>query len=87
MIAGRDTTAATLTFIVYCLAMYPTVLVKLREEILEKVGPTRRPEYDDIKDMKYLRAVINGALFCCIVREQEEADRKIAETLRLFPIV
>ncbi|KAF5378580.1 hypothetical protein D9615_007123 [Tricholomella constricta] len=62
MIAGRDTTAATLTFIIYFLAMYPAVLVRLREEILAKVGPTRRPDYDDIKDMKYLRAVINETL-------------------------
>ncbi|RDB18325.1 hypothetical protein Hypma_000510 [Hypsizygus marmoreus] len=62
MIAGRDTTAATLTFIVYFLAMYPAVFKRLREEILDKVGPTERPGYDDIKDMKYLRAVINETL-------------------------
>ncbi|KAF8636108.1 hypothetical protein AX17_003812 [Amanita inopinata Kibby_2008] len=62
MIAGRDTTAATLTFTVYCLAMYPHVTARLREEIMEKVGPTRRPDYTDIKDMKYLRAVINETL-------------------------
>ncbi|KAG6861395.1 hypothetical protein C0995_000524 [Termitomyces sp. Mi166 len=59
MIAGRDTTASTLTFAMYCLAMYPTVHARLREEVLAKVGPTRRPDYDDIRDMKYLRAVIN----------------------------
>lgn len=33
---------------------------RLRTEILDKVGPTRRPDYDDIRDMRYLRAVING---------------------------
>lgn len=42
------------------LAEHPEVLKRLREEVLEKVGPRRRPEYDDLKDMKYLRAVING---------------------------
>ncbi|GLB44358.1 putative cytochrome P450 monooxygenase [Lyophyllum shimeji] len=62
MIAGRDTTAATLTFVIYFLAMYPAVNARLREEILAKVGPTRRPDYDDIRDMKYLRAVINETL-------------------------
>jgi hypothetical protein len=41
--------------------MYPDILFRLRQEILDKVGPSRRPDYDDIKDMKYLRAVINGA--------------------------
>lgn len=66
--AGRDTTAAALTFVIYFLSMYPEVNARLRQEILEKVGPTRRPDYDDIRDMKYLRAVINGeflAIFMC----------------------
>jgi cytochrome P450 len=62
MIAGRDTTSATLAFIVYFLSMYPKVTARLREEILDQVGPTRRPDYDDIREMKYLRAVINETL-------------------------
>nr|BAL05110.1 cytochrome P450 [Phanerodontia chrysosporium] len=62
MIAGRDTTAGTLTSAVYFLSQYPEVLRRLREEILEKVGPTRRPTYDDIREMKYLRAFINETL-------------------------
>lgn len=62
MIAGRDTTAATLTFIIYCLSEHPTVLARLRSEILAKVGASRRPDYDDIREMKYLRAVINETL-------------------------
>lgn len=33
---------------------------RLRAEILDKVGNSRRPDYDDIRGMKYLRAVING---------------------------
>ncbi|KAJ3572591.1 hypothetical protein NP233_g2985 [Leucocoprinus birnbaumii] len=35
---------------------------ELREEVMEKIGPNRRPEYDDLKEMKYLRAVINETL-------------------------
>ncbi|KAJ7626690.1 cytochrome P450 monooxygenase pc-1 [Mycena polygramma] len=46
----------------YFLAMYPDVNRRLREEILEHVGPTRRPTYDDIRDMKFLRAVINETM-------------------------
>lgn len=42
------------------LAMYPLVTARLREEILGRVGPTNVPTYEDIKHMKYLRAVING---------------------------
>lgn len=45
---------------VYLLAQHPHVLTRLREEILNKVGPVRRPNYEDIRDLKYLRAVING---------------------------
>ncbi|KAJ2916358.1 hypothetical protein MD484_g4071, partial [Candolleomyces efflorescens] len=62
MIAGRDTTAATLTFVVYLLSQHPDVLQRLRAEILEKVGPSRRPNFEDLKDLKYLRAVLNETL-------------------------
>ena len=45
------------------LAEHPEILRRLRQEILEKIGPQRRPTYDDFRDMKFLKAVINGALF------------------------
>ncbi|KAK0455744.1 cytochrome P450 monooxygenase pc-3 [Desarmillaria tabescens] len=61
-VAGRDTTAATLTFVVYMLSQHPDVLRRLRNEILERVGMTNRPTYNDFRDMKYLRAVINETL-------------------------
>lgn len=44
------------------LAEHPKVLKRLREEILDKVGETRQPTFDDMKDMKYLRAVINETI-------------------------
>ncbi|KAF9267504.1 cytochrome P450 [Marasmius fiardii PR-910] len=71
MIAGRDTTAATLTFIVYFLATHPHVTARLRQEVLEAVGTAgekRNISWEIVKEMKYLRAVIN-------------------ETLRLYPVV
>ena len=46
----------------YRLAEHPSVLRRLREEILGTVGSTRRPTYEDIRNMKYLRAVINETL-------------------------
>jgi cytochrome P450 len=55
-------TASTITSVIYILATNPTILARLREEVLSKVGPTARPTYDDIRDMKYLRAVINETL-------------------------
>lgn len=45
---------------VYFLSQHPDVLRRLREEILSKVGPERRPTYNDIREMKFLRAFING---------------------------
>lgn len=42
------------------LSQHPDILRKLRSEILAIVGPNRRPTYDDFRDMKYLRAVLNG---------------------------
>jgi hypothetical protein len=42
--------------------MHPEVMARLRAEVMEKVGPANRPTYEDIKEMKFLRAVINGAV-------------------------
>ena len=53
-------TAIVLTLSVYKLAERPDILHRIRAEIAEHVG-MRRPTYEDIKEMKYLRAVINGA--------------------------
>ncbi|KAJ7155172.1 cytochrome P450 [Mycena filopes] len=61
-VAGRDTTACLLTFVVYMLTGHPHVLHKLRAEILAKVGSTRAPTPDDFREMKYLRAVLNETL-------------------------
>jgi len=62
LIAGRDTTASTLTFALYMLAQNSHVLQKLRAEVLSHVGKERNPTYQDIRDMKYLRAFINEVL-------------------------
>ncbi|KAJ7368901.1 cytochrome P450 [Mycena albidolilacea] len=62
LVAGRDTTAATLTFAVYMLAEHPEIAVRLRKEILDTVGSSRMITYDDLRSMKYLRAFLNGAV-------------------------
>ncbi|KAH9927192.1 cytochrome P450 monooxygenase pc-3 [Epithele typhae] len=62
LLAGRDTTAAALTFGVYLLCQHPAVLARLRDEIGGHIGFSRRPTYDDIRDMKYLRAFLNETL-------------------------
>lgn len=71
LLAGRDTTAGTLSFCFFELARHPEVVRKLREEIATRLGvgaQGRIPTYDDLKEMKYLNAVIN-------------------ETLRFYPVV
>ncbi|KAF9889256.1 hypothetical protein FE257_007569 [Aspergillus nanangensis] len=72
LLAGRDTTAATLAFCLFELSRNPGVVAKLREEILARglgVGPTgKKPSYNDLKDMKFLNGVLH-------------------ETMRLYPVV
>jgi cytochrome P450 len=55
LLAGRDTTASTLSWTFYELARHPEVVKKLREEIVDSVGLERAPTYGDLKSMKYLQ--------------------------------
>lgn len=62
LIAGRDTTASTLSWAFYELSNKPEVWQKLRSHILEQVGPTRIPSYEDLKNLTYLTHTINETL-------------------------
>ncbi|KAF9475881.1 cytochrome P450 [Pholiota conissans] len=62
LVAGRDTTACTLTFALYMLCEHPKIAERLYKEITDIVGPTGRPTYENIRDLKYLRAFINEVL-------------------------
>lgn len=71
LLAGRDTTAGTLSFCLFELARNPEVVSKLRAEISARIGvgaSAKKPSYTDLKEMKYLNSVLN-------------------ETLRLYPVV
>jgi cytochrome P450 len=71
LLAARDTTAATLSFLFFELNRNPTVLEILRREISERLGTgstAMLPTAKDLKEMKFLNAVVN-------------------ETLRLYPAV
>lgn len=65
-VAGRDTTASLIGWIIYFLARHPGVLAKLREEVLGQFGPYIPDHASDIefKELRgtYLHAVINEAL-------------------------
>ncbi|KAK1239118.1 hypothetical protein MKX08_006179 [Trichoderma sp. CBMAI-0020] len=54
LLAGRDTTAATLSWALYELSNCPATWQKLRSHVLQKVGPDAAPTYEDIKDLTYL---------------------------------
>lgn len=63
LLAGRDTTAATLSWAFYELSRYPAKVARLRAEILDSVGPApATPTYDNLKNMPYLRHVLNETL-------------------------
>lgn len=82
LLAGRDTTAATLSYLFFELSRNPEVVRKIRAEIVSHLGTpeqqqqqqqdssspakntasTRKPSYIDLKEMKYLTAVINEAM-------------------------
>lgn len=64
LLAGRDTTAATLSFCLFELSRHPTVVRKLRSEIEATCGlsTSKKPSYAELKEMKYLNAVLNETM-------------------------
>uniref|UniRef100_A0A0W0ETJ6 Putative cytochrome P450 monooxygenase CYP63 n=1 Tax=Moniliophthora roreri TaxID=221103 RepID=A0A0W0ETJ6_MONRR len=62
LLASRDTTACLLTYVTYFMAIYPDVAQKLRQEVLQHCGANDAPSYEQIRDLKYMRAVLNETL-------------------------
>lgn len=62
LLAGRDTIAGTLSFLFQELSNNSEIVKKLRREVFEHVGWTRRPTYDDLKNMPYLQHTISETL-------------------------
>ncbi|KAJ4352023.1 uncharacterized protein N0V89_007369 [Didymosphaeria variabile] len=58
LLAGRDTTASLLSNLIWELSRQPEMLTRLRQEIEDSVG-NDIPTYQQLKDMKYLKALIN----------------------------
>ncbi|EIW77750.1 cytochrome P450 monooxygenase CYP63 [Coniophora puteana RWD-64-598 SS2] len=61
LLASRDTTACLLTYVTYFMAMHPDVTQKLRREVLSVCGQST-PTFENIKQMRYMRAVIDETL-------------------------
>ncbi|THH19509.1 hypothetical protein EW146_g1655 [Bondarzewia mesenterica] len=67
LLAGRDTTTLVLSFVIYFLCLHPDVMRRLREEILreeilQEYGEDGQPSIQTMKNMQYLRAVIDETL-------------------------
>ncbi|KKA30749.1 hypothetical protein TD95_005358, partial [Thielaviopsis punctulata] len=62
LLAGRDTTAGTLSFAMYELARSPACVARLRQEILSVVGHDTAPTYTDLNNMPYLHNIIRETL-------------------------
>lgn len=63
LMAGRDTTASLLSDVWFVLARRPDIWAKLRAEVDELGG--QHPTYQQVKDMKYLRMVLNECKAPC----------------------
>ena len=61
---GRDTTAALLSDVWWTISREPQVWTRLQKEVqaLEKPLGDEKPIFEELKDMKYLRAVLNESL-------------------------
>lgn len=62
LFAGRDTTAAILALLFYELGRHPAVVAALRQEILDVVGATAKPTFEQLKSMKYLQNTLSETL-------------------------
>ncbi|KAJ6030719.1 uncharacterized protein N7446_000217 [Penicillium canescens] len=60
LLAGRDTTANTLSITFFHMAKQPEIWNKIRQEVLALEG--RRPSFNDLKSMTYMSWVLNETL-------------------------
>lgn len=62
LLAGRDGTAALLSWTLLCLTRHPRVMEKLRAEINTTLGG-RIPTVEDLQEINYLKYVINEGIY------------------------
>ncbi|KAI9018893.1 cytochrome P450 [Hyaloraphidium curvatum] len=62
LLAGRDTTAQTLSWCFWEIAQRPEVAEKLREEALRVLGPDGPTTYESLKDLQYTYCVFQEVL-------------------------
>lgn len=63
LIAGRDTTAQALSWTMYCLSQHPECVDRILEEVNRIMEDGQEiPTYDQVKEMKYTKAVFQETL-------------------------
>lgn len=62
ILAGRDTTASALSWAIYELCGRKGAWAKLHAEVLQVLGRHGKPNYETLKDMSYVRYVLNETL-------------------------
>ena len=60
--AGVDTTSNTGTFLLHELAKQPDLQVEVRQEIMDVLGSTSQPSFDQLQKMKLVRACVREIL-------------------------
>ena len=69
------------------LSEHPDIEKRLRQEIFDKVGRTGRPRYDQMREMKYMRAFLNGMYPQSYIDQNMLSTIFMTEVLRLYPPV
>jgi cytochrome P450 len=83
----RNQTAALTTFTVTMLAENPHVFTRLRDEVINILGPQGKVNAENLRAMNYLRAVLNGEWIAGLLRLKRTTLTMTPETLRLYPSV
>ncbi|KAJ3886755.1 cytochrome P450 [Lentinula edodes] len=60
--ASLDTTTVTLSYFLYSMSLYPKVQERAQNLLDEIVGRSRMPNFDDMKQLPYIRAIVKEVL-------------------------
>jgi cytochrome P450 len=80
LLAGRDTTACTLSWLFYELSYQPEVYQTLRQEVLRTLGRDGKPTYENLKSMKYLQWCLNEGTMYPILLTQSSAYIRLSHS-------
>ncbi|CAN1236629.1 Cytochrome P450 704C1 [Linum grandiflorum] len=80
MIAGKDTSAGTLSWFFYMMSKYPLIQDKVALEVIQIMEATERKEFDGFRE--FAESISEEAL-----EKMQYLHAAITETLRLYPAV